>query len=1030
MAIIGALTLDNGIAIYTVDLDPTIETFESAAGSIAILQNSNKIFIKGTGSISDWTLFGLITDINSVVNDASFAAPWQGVTDIAPSKNAVYNEMILKLNLSGGSMTGDIDMNSNNIFNVKSINGIDGGVSHEIVPYRSAAMFGPGWNNIRTYVIGGGTYDNPDLHAGLYFSPSQYSSTIYQTSGSQITTMTQTLNGFVFTLGSTSSGGLGLTTNEDSHISVFRNDTITDYRTYQLPNNNGTIALLSDLSTYSNGLTLTSNIVELGGELTKNTLISSPLYGIYFGNDTTKLDNFNIYSKISLNNKSGGFNVGGTGFDSDVKVIETQSDGKIIVGGSFFSMYNGIACPISLVRLNLDGSIDNTFNTSGTGFDDSVYTIVIQSDDKILIGGFFSTYNGITCSRGLVRLNSDGSIDNTFNTSGTGFDDYVYIIHLNSDGSFLIGGNFTSYNGVNCPKGLIRLNSNGSIDSTFNSGNTGFNEAVVDIKTQTDNKILVSGGFITYNGSTVSKYLVRLNSNGSIDSTFNSGGLGFSSNTQTVEIQSDGKIIVGGNFKLYNSITCNTHIVRLNLDGSIDSTFNSGGTGFDDSTQVKMIDIQSDDSMFVVGGFNTYNGSSYGKIIKLNSDGTANSYFNAGGSGFDIDVSALKVQTNGKILVGGYFTTYNTVSISNNIVRLVSFGDLDWPVTNTVLFDGEGVLRYYDSYHDQYTNRTLVDKEYVDMKISSTGEGYNGIVFDLDQLKYKLDGNFTTYSTNYISGFYSTLSMDSGGFESNIFESNTNVGTYRFQKNNLYFHTQTTDNTQNIQLTLTAYGGYGIDVTNNANNLSYRVLTGQMSVNGTENGNSYNFQVTSSQIYYSTTNNGSNNTLTMSSNLYWAYYDGTATSSLNVSSNNITYYSQSQDNYFIVSNSEFEVKMGGYDIFNLRNLKDNAGQQVLNWDNGYVKQNYTVISNDYSVLSTDYFIEITDVNNIIITLPPAANNTGQELLFKHNDRNSFTSTITAQSGELIDDNNTTILASAYANIKLISNGTKWLITSI
>lgn len=251
MAIIGALTLDNGIAIYTVDLDPTIETFESAAGSIAILENSNKIFIKGTGSISDWTLFGLITDVDSVVNDASFAAPWLGVTDIAPSKNAVYNEMILKLNLSGGVMTGDINMNSNNILNLGSINGVSSGVNHEIVPYKSTGTFGPGWNNIRTYVIGGGTYDNPDLHSGLYFSPSQYSSIIYQASGSQITTMTQTLNGFVFSLGSTSAGGLGVSTNAGSYVSNFRNDTVTADRTYQLPDASGTLPLLSLAQTFT-----------------------------------------------------------------------------------------------------------------------------------------------------------------------------------------------------------------------------------------------------------------------------------------------------------------------------------------------------------------------------------------------------------------------------------------------------------------------------------------------------------------------------------------------------------------------------------------------------------------------------------------------------------------------------------------------------------------------------------------------------------------------------------------------------------
>ena len=79
------------------------------------------------------------------------------------------------------------------------------------------------------------------------------------------------------------------------------------------------------------------------------------------------------------------------GFNGTVSAIATQTDGKILVGGSFTS-YKGVT-ENRIIRLNSDGTKDNSFNT-GTGFDATVYTIEIQADGKILVGGNFSSYNG------------------------------------------------------------------------------------------------------------------------------------------------------------------------------------------------------------------------------------------------------------------------------------------------------------------------------------------------------------------------------------------------------------------------------------------------------------------------------------------------------------------------------------------------------------------------------------------------------------------------------------------------------------
>ena len=140
----------------------------------------------------------------------------------------------------------------------------------------------------------------------------------------------------------------------------------------------------------------------------------------------------------------------GTGFtelNDVIRSIALQSDGKILVGGRF-NNYDGTT-QNRITRLNPDGSRDTSFNI-GTGFDDggfdSVDSIALQSDGKLLVGGSFTSYNGVTQNR-ITRLNPDGSRDTSFDI-GTGFDDDILSIALQSDGKILVGGFFNSYDGV------------------------------------------------------------------------------------------------------------------------------------------------------------------------------------------------------------------------------------------------------------------------------------------------------------------------------------------------------------------------------------------------------------------------------------------------------------------------------------------------------------------------------------------------------------------------------------------------------
>ena len=295
----------------------------------------------------------------------------------------------------------------------------------------------------------------------------------------------------------------------------------------------------------------------------------------------------------------------------------------------------------------------------GSGFNATVNAIALQADGKIFVGGWFTSYNGVT-ENYLIRLNANGTKDATFNT-GTGFNAVVRATALQTDGKILVGGSFTSYNGVT-ENHLIRLNADGTKDATFSTG-TGFNAIVFAIALQADGKILVGGFFTAYNGVT-ENHLIRLNADGTKDATFNTG-TGFNAFVRAIVPQADGKILVGGGFNSYNGVTEN-RIIRLNADGTKDATFNTG-TGF--NNWVNAIAPQADGKILVGGQFTSCKGVTENGIIPLNADGTKDAAFNTG-TGFNAFVMTIAPQVNGKILVGGAFSSYNSNNSSAMLIAL------------------------------------------------------------------------------------------------------------------------------------------------------------------------------------------------------------------------------------------------------------------------------------------------------------------------------------------------------------------------
>src|SRR6218665_100886 len=364
----------------------------------------------------------------------------------------------------------------------------------------------------------------------------------------------------------------------------------------------------------------------------------------------------------------------GGGFNSDVNVTCIQpDDGQIIVGGAF-TLYKG-AIYNRIIRLNSDGSIDNSF-TIGTGFDGAVSSIVLQPDGKIVVGGSFTNYNGTTAGY-IIRLLSDGSLDATFNlNSGTGFyfsagtPAKVQTISLQTDGKIVVGGNFLTYNSSNAAF-LTRLNSNGTIDATYNTAGSIFSTTVWTTAIQSDGKILVGGDFISYNG-VAKNYIIRLNSDGTNDATF-SAGTSCNGKVRSIGIQSDGKVIIAGYFTSY-AATGRNRIARLNADGTHDLTFNPG-TAF--NNWVSRVELQPDGKVLVGGVFFTYDNVARKGIARINTDGSLDLNYNPM-LGVNSDYAwSMSVQSDGKIILGGTFKNVNGID-SYRIARTESDGAIDY----------------------------------------------------------------------------------------------------------------------------------------------------------------------------------------------------------------------------------------------------------------------------------------------------------------------------------------------------------------
>ncbi len=321
--------------------------------------------------------------------------------------------------------------------------------------------------------------------------------------------------------------------------------------------------------------------------------------------------------------------------DATAYDVAVQGDGKIVTvgtakGASDFDW--------ALVRYLSDGSLDTTFGNGGKVItplgvrDELAVAVALQNDGKIIAAGSYlaDNFGNLNQTGALVRYNSDGTIDTTFGTDGvaTGLFSGINAVVIQTDGKIVAAGyNATGGYGV-----VQRFNSDGTNDSTFIgdpiiSFGFGRTDSLSSVALQTNGKIVVAGA--SEAGSPQFAF-ARLNSNGTLDTTFDTDGLlivPLGGAALEVAVQADGKIVAAGYADL------DFAVVRLKSDGTLDPSFAGDGIV---TTNVVGYDVGTDmliqpNGKIIVAGYSNALGGAHFAVVSYNSDGSLNTPFGTDG---------------------------------------------------------------------------------------------------------------------------------------------------------------------------------------------------------------------------------------------------------------------------------------------------------------------------------------------------------------------------------------------------------------
>lgn len=352
----------------------------------------------------------------------------------------------------------------------------------------------------------------------------------------------------------------------------------------------------------------------------------------------------------------------GSGANGHVLALAVQSDGKLLVAGAF-TAFNG-ATHNRLVRLTPAGGIDPSFAT-GAGANGTVRALALQPDGRIVIGGDFNSYDGVLRGR-VARLNTDGTLDTSF-APLIGASGVVRALALQPDGKLLIAGDVTSFDGVPARR-VARLNVDGTRDASFDTSSGG-NDSVLALALQPDGRVCVGGDFSHWAGLP-RRGLARLNSDGTFDSSFSSGA-GVVGGVDSLALQPDGRVVVGGVFSWFDGVLRGC-VVRVDASGNVDMRFNRPW-GVDGGVSA-LAPVEGDKTL-IVGAFTHYQGVRRHGVVRVDSSGAVDPGFDPG-AGAPLGLYAVAVQPDGKALVAGRFMSFGGAS-RINLVRLNKNGSVD-----------------------------------------------------------------------------------------------------------------------------------------------------------------------------------------------------------------------------------------------------------------------------------------------------------------------------------------------------------------
>jgi uncharacterized delta-60 repeat protein len=339
---------------------------------------------------------------------------------------------------------------------------------------------------------------------------------------------------------------------------------------------------------------------------------------VIVGGEFSFIDSFNRW-RVARFNTDGSID---TTFNTSTPIAGVINDvlalpeGKVFIGGAFPLESGGGNFYNNIGRMNADGSIDTNFNHANVIMEGEGYSILEQPDGKILVGGFMDYANNAR-RRGIARFNADGTLDTGF-IPYTGLS-YVLDMALQVDGKIVVVN-------ADSPSTPFRLNTDGSQDTSFTSPFVSFSASIqrrtriTQIVIQPDGKILVAGQLIT--GSATSPTLsglARLNPDGSLDPAFTLvRALGGTRNVHDIALQPDGKIVIGGDFSHISNNGSFHHLARINTDGTVDNTFSSPSIPAS-SPVIYEVELQSDGKVVFGGNF--------GYVLGVNANGSTNESF-------------------------------------------------------------------------------------------------------------------------------------------------------------------------------------------------------------------------------------------------------------------------------------------------------------------------------------------------------------------------------------------------------------------